>query len=334
MIAEMNVGVKALFESVDTDATDSVNVEVQRTGLYVPMPRTMVNILDLVPQQATTQAAVEYDKQTKNLSAVGPVAQGAVYKESVFEIKKETAAVVKKGAFIQVSEEVLSDVPQLRQRLNGDLMEQMMDRVQDDIVGGTIVNSAEYVSGTNTNDTNITGFLDIADADINRIDGNAGESTGNYKNPISLIREAEEMVFSEGKARVDGILMNSKDWLLMRNLQSTTGAFVLAGANAPVSMPVPRAIEDWPVVLCNSLPKGTVIVGDFGGYCALRDREQAMVDIQQAQAVETGATFAANSALVTKPSGLFNIFIDARYAFYVTRGKAFTRITDFGVAAT
>ena len=35
----------------------------------------------------------------------------------------------------------------------------------------------------------------------------------------------------------------------------------------------------------------------------------------------------------TQPAGRYNIYADARYAFYARRGLAFTRITDFGVPA-
>ena len=344
---KMNVGLKALFESIDgTTHTGQNTIAVQSTptGELFMLPRTPVTILDIIQQIPTDQDAVRYDEETIDLSNVNPIAQGAVYLESQYQIVQRTTPIVMKGAFIQVTEVLLNDVPMMRQRLDGVLGRQGLRRVQDDIVGGTtFVNAAEYVGTPNVGTdpggtdevTKIKGFLDLADSggsqEINHIDGNAGESTGNYKNPINIIKEAAEEVYRNGDAVADAILMNSQDWLLMSNLQSTTGQYVISGGNGPFQ--IPGTGNAWPVVLCNSLPKGTVIVGAFMTHCALRDRQDAQVRIQEAQAIEIPAGGNA-STVIAKPSGRYNVYMDARYGFHVSRPRAFTKITNFAVAAS
>ena len=329
--SEMEVGLKALFESTDSNAADTVNVQSVRTGEYIMAPRTRTTLLDIIPQIPTDQAAVKYDEETKNLSAAARVAQGAVYQQSQFTIEEKSVDVEKTGVYIQTSEEALQDRPQLESRLNNNLMSQMYRRIQADVVGGALQNTDEYVAAARTNNPNVAGFLDIADANINTIDGNDGEDAGDYRNPITLIEEGAEMVYRIGEAEAHAMIMNSQDWVKIKTLQTTTGAFVLRGANAPLWMPVERAIDEWQVVLCNALPAGTVIIGDFMNHCSIRDRQAVQVRIQEAQSV----TVDGNAQTVqTEPSGRYNIYSDARYAFIVFRGLAFTKITNFFVPAT
>ena len=311
---------KALFESTDASATDTMSVESVRTGEYIMAPRTRVTLLDLIPQLPTEFPVVKYDVEVKNESNAGPIAQGTVYQESAFQVDEISVDVGKSGTFIQVSEEVMQDRPLFRLRLDTSLLQQLFRRVQSDIIGGVPIPAAEYV-GTPTANATITGFLDLVNTTgINFIDAQTGD------NPITRIEEAAEMVYRIGEAEADAILMNSQDWTKMKVLQSTTGAFILRGALAPLAAPVARAIDEWPVVLCNALPAGTVIMGSFGSYCAIRDRQAAQVRIQEAQQVPVGAI---NVPVFTQPAGRYNVFTDVRYAFAVTRGLAFTKITGF-----
>ena len=201
-----------------------------------------------------------------------------------------------------------------------------MRRIQSDIVGGAPP-AAEYV-GTPVNATQVTGFLDIAAANINTIDG-AGV------NQIAALEDGAEMVYRLGEAEADAIAINSQDWTDIKKLQSTTGSFVLRGAASPLWAPVVRAIDEWPVVLCNALPRRTVIIGAFAEHCAIRDRQAVQVRISEAQGVPaqvapvTG-TNAAVAYMAAEPTGRINIHTDARLAFYIRRGLAFTRITNFG----
>ena len=224
-----------------------------------------------------------------------------------------------------MSEELLSDRPEMRARMDGSLTQQMLRRVQSDIMGGAPIPASEYV-GTPTNSTDVVGFLDVPNADINLIDGNAGANSGEFRNPITVIEEAVEMIYRVGEAEADAVVMNSQDWVRVKTLQATTGAFILRGALAPISQAVPRAIDEWPVILCNALPEHTMIVGAFGEHCAIRDRQSLQVRIQEALSVPVAG---ANVTVHTEPTGRFNIYADARYAFYVRRGLAFTRVTDF-----
>ena len=327
MIFDSDVNLKSLFETTLDSATDAVSVESVRTGEYVTLPRTRVTLLDIIPQLPTDDPQVPYDEETKNLSNVQVIAQGAQYQESEFQIEKKIATVYKSGAFIQVSEELLDDAPEIRARLDGSLRNQMLRRIQADIIGGVPVNASEYV-GTPANNAGVVGFLDLPSADVNEIDG-----TG--VNQVSALEDGAEMVYRIGEAESDAIVMNSQDWVAMKKLQATTGSFILRGANSPLTAPVARQIDEWPVVLCNALPQGTVLIGAFGDHCTIRDRQAVQVRVQEslgvpAQVAPVTGGNAAVAIVNTQPTGRFNIFTDGRLAFYIRRGLAYTRITNFG----
>ena len=328
MTFNQEVGLKTLFETTAASGTDMVSVESVRTGDYVPAPRTRVTLFDVIPQIPTTATVVKFDRETKNESAAAPIAQGAVYAESAFQIDEIAIDVSKVGTFIQVSEEVLDDVPELRARLDGSLMGQLMRRVQSDIVGGVPIPASEYV-GTPVNNANVTGFTELTG--INAIDGNAGQASGEFINQIRLLEEAQEVVYRVGEADADAIVMNSQDWYAVTSLQSTTGAFIARGALSGIADPTAMMVAGLPVILCNALPQHTVLVGAFREHSAIRDRQAAQVRIQEAQHVPS-VTVSANATAITQtqPTGRFNIFADARFAFYARRASAFCQITDFG----
>jgi HK97 family phage major capsid protein len=311
---------KTLFESTTPSATDTISVESVRTGEFIMAPRTRVTLLDLIPQLPTEQTVIKYEVEVKNESAAAPIAQGAVYQESAFQVDEVSVNVGKSGMFTQVSEELMADRPQFRTRIDNSLMMQLYRRTQNDLIGGVPIPATEYV-GTPTDNPNIRGFLNLTNVtEINYIDGQAGD------NPITRLDEAGEMVYRIGESEADAIVMNSQDWVKLKALQSTTGAFILRGANAPISQPVARAIDEWPVILCNALPPATVLMGAFSQFCQIRDRQSVQVRIQEAQQVPVGAI---NVPVFTQPSGRYNVFADVRYAFAVTRGLAFTKITGF-----
>lgn len=325
---DIKFDLKNLFEQ-EAAGANAYQYNPMPIGDYVTLPRTEVTLLNLIPQIPTgPAAAVEYDRERTHLSGARSIAQGVAYTQSQYRIDKQNAKVAKVGTYIQVSEEIMEDMPELQARMNGSLMEDVSLRIQDELIGGTtLANPGEYITGSVfTGD--IRGFLDLtnADDDVNVMDGNAAANTGEYLNPVTLLEQAAETIFRLGRANADAILMNSQDWTLIKTLQATTGAFILRGANAPLWMPAQRAIDEWPVVLCNSLAKGTVIVGAFGQHCTIRDRQSVQVRIMEAQAVDTSGTTG-----VTVPAGLYNIYADARLAFYARRGSAFTQITNFAV---
>ena len=323
---DVDLDLKALFETTTTGAVNSVSVESVRTGELVPAALTRVTLLDIIPQVPTTDPVVKYDEEVLNESAVAAIAQGAVYEESAFQYDEKSVNVAKIGAFINVSEEALDDEPELQARLDGSLRNQMMRRIQSDIIGGVPIPASEYV-GTPTDNTNFTGFTELTGVNVIDAVAQPGQMTGDVANHFSLLEQAREVVYRLGMTEADAIVMNSQDWLQLKTLQTTTGAFVIRGALSALYDPAAMQIDGLPVVLCNALPNNTVLVGAFREHAVIRDRQSVQVRIQEAQNVTIPS---GGGSAQTEPSGRFNIYTDARLAFYVRRPSAFARITSFG----
>ena len=328
---DTEVSLKELFATDSASATDRYSIDSVREDLYVPSPRTRPTILDIIPQLPTTERVVKYAEETVNLSNVFPISQGDPYLESQFQVVEKSASVVKRGAYIQVSEELLMDEAEIRARLAGALTAQFLRRVQNDIIGSSPLPASEYV-GAPTDASDIEGFLDVTG--VPELDGNAGQDPGSHIALYTLIAQARERVWRSGEADADAIVMTSQDWAEYQTEQSTIGSYIARGAlqgtaNAPMMM-----IDDLPVILCNALPEHRVLVGAFGEHCALRDRQQVQVRISEAQHVPSVAVTSMSTATVnTVPSGRFNIYVDGRYTFYIRRPSAFVEILNFGVAA-
>ena len=256
---------KELFAG-DSNAANTVNVESVRNGDFVMLPRTRVTLLDIIPQLPTTERIVKYDVETVDLSNVDEVEQGGPYLQSQFQINEAQAAVVKIGTFIQVSEELLEDEPEMRARLNTSLTNQMLRRVQSTVVGGVPIPAAEYV-GTPTDISAINGFLDLTNTTgINYIDTHDLVATGEKANEYEMVERAVEQVYRIGEADSDAVVMNSQDWRNYVTLQTTTGAFVARGALMGTDLETTMQIAGLPVILCNALASGTVLVGAFRDY--------------------------------------------------------------------
>ena len=325
MSMNLDVSVKDLLGTNLASETNRVSIESQRTGELLGAILTRVTLLDIIPQEPTMDRVVKYDEETLNESAVAAIAEGAVYAESAFQYDEKSVNVSKMGSYINVSGESLDDLPELRARIDRGLRNQVLRRIQSDIIGGAPIPASEYV-GAPADNANITGLLNIADTDLNVIDGNLNAATGTFRNPITVVEEAIEMIYRIGDADADAVLMNSQDWIQVSTLETTTGAFVARGALAGIAEPTPRVIAGLPVVFCNALPANTVFVGAFRDHAAIRDRQSIEVRIQESQhAPAAGGN--------TQPTGRFNIYADARLAFFARRPLAFAKIIDYGVPA-
>lgn len=325
MAFDVDLELKALFETTTASNNNDVSVESIRTGDFVPQGLTEVTLLDIIPQIPTTDPVVKYDEEVKNESNAAAIAQGAVYLESAFQYDEKSVNVSKMGTYINVSEEALDDVAELRARLDGSLRGQLARRIQSDIIGAAPRPASEYV-GTPTDNTNISGFLEHDS--VQSLDTHPLVSSGETYNHFNAISDAEELVKRVGFARADALVMNSQDWKKLRQLQSTTGSFVIRGALAPLTGAVTMALDGMPIIECNALPVGSVLVGAFREHAVIRDRQSVQVRMQEAQSVVVDGTA---ETVFTQPSGRYNIFADARLAFYMRRPEAFVKILNFGV---
>ena len=125
-------------------------------------------------------------------------------------------------------------------------------------------------------------------------DANGVDAAG--MDELEAIGKAADLVYRIGQAEVDNIVMNSQAWVNLKTCKSSSRWTLDI-----TSERVRRVVDEWPVILCNALPPDKVLVGAFREYAMIWHYESPK--------------WASD---------------DDRWAFYLRRPAAFTRITNFG----
>ena len=123
--------------------------EVTRTGRIAEYAYRPVQILDLIPQTTTGQAAVQYMEETTSMNAAAEVAEGGTYAESALALTEMTSNVRKIATFLPVTDEQLEDEPQARGLINNRLPLFVRLRLDGQVVNG------------NGTAPNLRGFLNV-----------------------------------------------------------------------------------------------------------------------------------------------------------------------------
>src|SRR4051812_33350679 len=109
---------------------------VIRTGRLVEDEQRPVQVLDVVPSNTTTAAAVVYMEETTFTNAAAETAEAGSYAESALALTEQTSPVRKIATFIPVTDEQLEDVPQVQGYLNNRLPFMLRQRLDTQIVSG------------------------------------------------------------------------------------------------------------------------------------------------------------------------------------------------------
>ena len=120
-----------------------------RTGRIAEYAYRPVQILDLIPQTTTGQAAVQYMEETTSMNAAAEVAEGGTYAESALALTEMTSNVRKIATFLPVTDEQLEDEPQARGLINNRLPLFVRLRLDGQVVNG------------NGTAPNLRGFLNV-----------------------------------------------------------------------------------------------------------------------------------------------------------------------------
>ena len=289
-----NMVLKALFET-----SSGYPPESTRSGVHVELPQRRLGLIDIVPSESTVQDTYKFMRETTNTAPTNmQIAQGAVYPESTFVWEQAEQSIVKLGSYVQATEEVLEDEPSARGRIDRGLMGQIRRRVETQIWSG---------SGAANN---MRGFSNVTD--VQTLD--ASMPRMNFREAVAT---AAEMVWNDGEAEADFVVVHSSDWTKWSVSQESGGAFIYSD---PAVSPR-RELDDIPVIRSNVVPEGQALVGAFNMYSLLVDRRDTNIRMQESQ----NAPSAGGS---TVPTGRINIYGDVRATLAVLRGPAFCHISN------
>ena len=236
-LAELDLGVNdikaTLFETSAGWAPESM-----RTGRVVDKALRPVQLLDLIPTGATTQAAVVYMEETTATSGAATRAEGAAYVASTFVLTQRSKTVRSIGTSLPITDEQLEDVAQAQSYIDGRLGFFVMQHLDDQLLNGTDV--APQLDG-------ILGFTDL-------------QTQAKGSDPVpDAVYKAMTLVRVTGRAFPSAYVTHPNDWQEVRLLATADGIY-LWGSPSEAG---PERIWGLQVVQADSIAEGTGLVGDF-----------------------------------------------------------------------
>jgi HK97 family phage major capsid protein len=297
-LAEMTTNeVKALITGV-SDTSAGAFITNDRQG-YVPQPRRVSRIVDLITMGETTADAIEYARQTTFTNVAVEVAEASstttgTKPEATIAFEKVTETVKTIAHWIPATRRAIADEAQLRTLIESQLRYGLEFRLENQIIAG---------GGTGED---LTGILNTTNI-LTQAKGTDSVSDALHKG-ITQIRLAY--------LEPNGIAMHPNDWEVVR--LSRDGGGSVSGSGAYLYGPPSQAVEPtiWglPVAVTPAVTDDTALVGDFT-KAVLWLREGAQV-----LATDSHSDFFVKN--------LVALLAEMRAAFGVLLPSAFCKVTS------
>lgn len=237
----------------DTSAGAFIQNDV--TGIYVPMGRKPLTILDLISVRSTNSDMVEFVQQTAQVTQAAAVAEATSLSdgakpEGAMAFLKVTTPVETVAVWVPVTKRALADSAQLRGIIDQELREALRDKIEDYILNGT--GTPAFVGITET--PNILTQAYVTDK-------------------LTTARKAITALSTQGLDKPTAFLMSPADW----------EAFELALFQAAPYLPYQQSLWRVPVVESQYLTPGTAYLANWT-KAVMWDRQQVTISISDSHA--------------------------------------------------
>lgn len=262
-----------------------------RTGRVADMALSLrLNVLDVMNMVTTDQSAVVYMEETTMSDNAVERAEGAAYAEATLVYTQRTSDVRSIAVFIPVTDEQLSDITGIQDRIQQRLGRMVERRL-----------ALQTLQGNGTA-PNLRGILNTSGIQT-FARGSASFITALFDaiNRVSSLYEDQDAT---------AVMIHPNDWKDVVTTVTTDGLYVFGQPNA--GMPI--NIYGVPVVVSTAVPENTVLVGDFT-YHYIAER--------------TGMDFQIGYVNDDFKLGQRSIRASMRVANVVERPVAFCTITSF-----
>jgi HK97 family phage major capsid protein len=240
------------------------------TGIYEPIGRYPLTLRDLISVRTTTSDAVEFVRQTDQVTQAVPVPEANVTEYSggsgevsgekpegtvAFERVQELVKTI--AVWIPATKRALSDVAQLRGLIDQELREDIAEELENQLLNGNGV--GENFTGLN----NTAGTLvQLFNTDI-----------------ITTSRQAITNLLINGRQMPTAWLMNPNDWEAFDLAQDTGGRYYWGGPMVQGQ----KTLWGVPVVQSFFLAEGTAWLANWRKM-VLWDREQTTISVSDSHA--------------------------------------------------
>ena len=225
--------------------------EVTRTGRIAEYAYRPVQILDLIPQTTTGQAAVQY-METTSMNAAAEVAEGGTYAESALALTEMTSNVRKIATFLPVTDEQLEDEPQAG---------------PDQQPAAAVRAPAPGRAGRQRQRHR------AEPARLPERGGHPDPGQGHRHRPGRRLQGADEDP-GDGPGNPGSVIMHPTDWQGIRLLKDSTGQYIWGSPTEAG----PERIWGLPVAQSDVIAQGTALAGDFATHTELAMRRG--IDVQ------------------------------------------------------
>jgi len=259
---------------------------------YVPQPRRMAKVLDLITIGDTNSDTVEYVRQDDFTNVAAETAEATATTtgtkpEATIAFTKVTAAVKTIAHWIPATRRALADAGQLRTLVESQLRYGLEFRLESQVVAG---------DGTGENLTGIQNTSGI----LTQAKGADTVADAIHK-AITQVRL--------GFIEPNGIALHPNDWEIVRLSKDTTNQYLIG----PPGIAAAEQLWGLPVAVSPAVSDDTGLVGDWR-YATLWMREGAQV-------------YASDSHDDFFVKNLVALLAELRAAFGVTMPKAFASVT-------
>lgn len=230
--------------------------ESLRSGVVVPYALRPIQIMDLIPQVKTSQAAYKYMEETiRDESLAVEKAEASAYGELQLALTENSVTIEKLPAYLPVTDEQLADVEGIQSYIDNCLDEALRRRADYQALNGTGVTPL------------MLGILNKA----NVLTQAAAAGDGN----ADTVLRAVTAVRVTGRAIASAIVLHPTDWLNERLRKTKDGAYIW-GSPDQVGI---TSMWGLPVAQADSITVGTALTGDFRMYSSFVSRQEIVTKV-------------------------------------------------------
>jgi HK97 family phage major capsid protein len=249
----------------DSDTSAGAFVQTDYTGIYEPLGRYPLNIINLISRRQTTSDLVEFVRQTQRVqeAATVPEANVTTYSGSTGQVsgekpegtmafEKVTEAVKTIAVWVPATKRALSDAAQIRGLIDQELRSDLAEELEDQLLNGDGAGE------------NFTGILNTAGILVQAFNTDL----------LTTIRQARTTLAVTGRVSPTALVLHPEDTETVDLLTDDDGRYYYGG---PAMGGVQRV---WrvPVVESQSIAQGTGLMGDFR-RAVMWDREAASIQV-------------------------------------------------------
>lgn len=242
--------------AIDSTTAGDLVTPHRRTEIIVPA-EAQPRIRDLLNVSPTTSSSIEYFLETGFTNSAAPVAEGGLKPESTIEYALRSAPVEVIAHWVQITRQILSDVPRLEATVEGRLRH-----------GLAVKEEAQVLYGNGTS-PQLQGIMTHASVQQYAwSDGQVGDTK------IDAVRRA--MLRARlAEYPVTGVVLHPSDWADIELMKGNDGHYIW------VQVPEGGVMRLWraPVVESTAMVAGQFLTGAFGLGATMWDREETTLRV-------------------------------------------------------